>query len=96
VVSFFIFILPISIIIIVILGVLWVITSDKKKWNRGICSKCNSEKYQSFDVCSGGGTGYKCHNCKDTWWSSGWINFKEIESVKQQVRTNQLEELLDD
>jgi len=43
---------------------------ERKLWNKGVCCYCNKDIWVSFDVDSGGATGYKCGSCGASTWIS--------------------------
>jgi hypothetical protein len=81
-------------LLLMIIGVICVFIHDKKRWNKGICGICGKGKHKSIDSC--GGIAYQCSNCKNIWWTSGWVKFEEIDNIKEQLRANKLETLTND
>jgi protein-arginine kinase activator protein McsA len=63
-------ILPIIILIILIAGGVWAKREEDKKWNKGVCPKCNRGFYKSFDMDSSGAVGFSCTECDYTTWQS--------------------------
>lgn len=57
-------------------GPIYGYVSDKKKWNNGICPKCNKGFWKSFDVDSANCTGYNCTFCDNSHWQNGWYDHK--------------------
>ena len=55
-------------LLIIIIGSIIVGRMNKKTWNKGACGYCNKGFWVSFDMCSGGETGYKCTNCDRSFW----------------------------
>jgi hypothetical protein len=64
------YILPIIILSIMIIGGVWAKNQEDKEWNNGSCSKCNKGFYKSFDMASDGSVGYSCTECDYTTWQS--------------------------
>ena len=48
---------------------------ETKEWNDGYCQRCH-HPWRSFDMDSGGATGYTCHCNRHIWLS--WIHPKEV------------------
>lgn len=58
-------------VLVVFLGLaLWAIRSERKSWNKGVCTQCNKDIWVSFDMDSSGATGYKCNSCGASTWIS--------------------------
>lgn len=58
------------IILLITIGIIDCIKQENKEWNNGVCFKCNSGWYKSFDVDSSGAVGYSCTNCNYITWQS--------------------------
>ena len=56
--------------IITVILVLISYSSEREDWNYGICSYCQQENWELFDVDRHGTQGYKCPKCKCTIWLS--------------------------
>ena len=50
-----------------IYGCVWAYYQKKADWNNGACP-CGKGFWKSFDMCSGGETGYSCTACDRTIW----------------------------
>ena len=44
--------------------------SEKRIWNKGVCSFCQRGFWKSFDMDSSGARGYNCSNCDSYCWIS--------------------------
>lgn len=51
---------------------------ERKRFNKGICPKCNA-KLVCFDTDSQGGRGYICRKCNYT----TWVNYTHIDKKKE-------------
>ena len=60
--------LGIFVLVVMFIGGQWQRGYEKRKWNNGICPECHSI-WESFDMDSQGGRGYKCA-CANYIWIS--------------------------
>ena len=70
-------ILCIGMIIFIIGGGIWCRNSEKKKWNNGYCSACNT-RWEHRDTDSQGGRMYVC-SCEQR--HSCWISYKVDKNI---------------
>lgn len=58
-----------SLVVVFAIIVMFVRHLEKRNFNNGICTNCNS-KFRRFDTDSQGGRGYICDKCGNTVWVS--------------------------
>ena len=60
-------IIMMTVILLFTSGCVWKHRESKRLWNNGAC-QCGEGFWVSFDMCSGGETGYKCTSCNNSIW----------------------------
>lgn len=67
-------ILLIIIVVLAVGGPVWAYHMDKKEWNNGGCPYCEKGWWEVFDVDSASCRGFKCTNCGERYWETGWYH----------------------